>query len=171
MMMKRNVLVLNFDFTPLGTCSIERAFLLVYLGKAEQLNAFKEAQLRTVSAVFEVPAVLRVQRYVNIPYRGVVLSRQNIFKRDNHTCQYCGTHKDLTIDHVIPKSKGGNSSWSNLVTACKRCNSIKGDGKPEVLGMKLLSKPRKPSYSSFLKNQNGLCQAEWLPFLEGLKAS
>jgi 5-methylcytosine-specific restriction endonuclease McrA len=74
---------------------------------------------------FPMPSVIRLNRYVNAPYKGVNLTRQNIFKRDNFECQYCGTRRDLTIDHVVPRAKGGLDSWLNLVTACKRCNAKK----------------------------------------------
>ena len=84
--MNRKVLVLHYDITPLTICSVQRAFLLVYLQKADMLSDVKGAVMRSVSKVFQVPAVIRIKRYVNVPYKGVMLTRQNVFKRDNFTC-------------------------------------------------------------------------------------
>jgi 5-methylcytosine-specific restriction endonuclease McrA len=117
-----------------------------------------------------MPSVIRLNRYVNAPYKGVNLTRQNIFKRDNNECQYCGTRRDLTLDHVIPSSKGGQHSWTNLVTACKKCNARKGDNTPEGAGMILKRKPYKPSYALFLRDVSGFSHNEWDEFLES-KAS
>ena len=102
-----SVLVLNQDYSPLTICSVQRAFLLVFLHKAELLENIQGQELRSVSKSYPHPSVIRVLDYKNIPYRGVVLTRFNLFKRDGYACQYCGTNKDLTLDHVIPKSKGG----------------------------------------------------------------
>jgi len=159
------VLVLNQDFTPLMVCSIERAFVLVYLNKSEMIRSANGHKLRTVSSSFPMPSVIRLNRYVQAPYKGVNLTRQNIFKRDNFECQYCGTRKDLTLDHVMPSSRGGPHSWLNLVTACKRCNAKKGDYTPEEAGMTLRLKPYKPSYALFLRDISGMKQEEWDEFL------
>lgn len=160
-----SVLVLNQDFSPITICSAERAFLLVYLNKAELICELKEKMLRTVSQDFPFPSVIRIKRYASIPYKGVILTRHNIFKRDNHACQYCGDSHNLTLDHLIPRSKGGKSSWTNLVTACKTCNTKKGDYSPEEAGLVLRAKPAKPSYLMFLRSNMGL-QQDWIPYLE-----
>lgn len=161
----RRVLVLNQDYSPLSLCSAERAFLLLYLEKAELVHDDPEHRMRTVDADFPMPSVIRLQKYIFIPFKGVILSRQNIFKRDRQQCQYCGKSKDLTIDHVMPKSRGGKSTWSNLVTACKRCNSLKGDKTPEEAEMPLTNKPFKPSYVMFVRNFSGFTSQEWLKYL------
>jgi 5-methylcytosine-specific restriction endonuclease McrA len=165
--MKRLVLVLNQDYSPLTVCSAQRAILLLFLDKAEILSEAVSISLRTVSHVYAMPAVIRIFRYVNLPYRGVALTRNNVFKRDRNECQYCGTYKDLTIDHVVPQSKGGKSSWHNLVTACKRCNARKGDKSPEEAGLRLKKVPIKPSYAIFLKEFSESKYREWEPFLVG----
>ena len=165
------VLVLNHDYSPLTICSVQRAFLLVFLDKAELLDSVEGQSLRTVSMSFEFPSVIKINRYIHLPYKGVVLSRHNVFKRDGHKCQYCGTSKDLTLDHLIPRSKGGKSSWTNLVTACKKCNAKKGDFSVEKIGMKLKNAPYKPSYISFLKTAHGTLREEWKPYLNPKKAS
>lgn len=165
MVSKKRVLVLNQDFSPLTICTIQRAFLLIFLNKAEMLSSANGHKLRTVNREFPLPAVIRVNRYVKVPYKGVVLSRANIFKRDLHSCQYCGTNKDLTIDHVMPKSRNGKTNWTNLVTACKRCNSRKGDFTPEEAGMPLKRAPFKPNFVVFLRDHAGYDIEEWRPFL------
>lgn len=164
--MDRKVLVLNQDFSPISVCTIQRAFLLTYLNKSELVQAANGYKLRSISQSFPMPAVIRLNKYANIPYKGVSLTRQNIFKRDNSRCQYCETSKDLTLDHVIPKSKGGKSSWGNLVTACKRCNAKKGDNSLEQSGLKIKTKPYKPSYVMFLRDHSGLICEEWEPYLK-----
>lgn len=159
------VLVLNQDFSPISICSVHRAFLLIYLNKADLISKVKDKALRSISESYPYPSVIRISKYVNIPYKGVVLTRHNVFKRDDFTCQYCGTKKDLTLDHLIPRSKGGKSNWTNLVTACKSCNAKKGDFTPEKAGLTLKKVPVKPSYLMFLKS-SGNTKEDWLPFLE-----
>jgi 5-methylcytosine-specific restriction endonuclease McrA len=166
-----SVLVLNQDYTPLTVCSVQRAFMLIFMGKAELINEVKEKKLRSVNQAFSFPSVIKINRYINIPYKGVVMSRHNIFRRDGGRCQYCGTTKDLTIDHIIPRSKGGKSTWTNLVTACKKCNTKKGDHSLEKTGMKLLQLPVKPSYLSFLRMNNSSYRDDWAPFLNPKKHS
>ena len=168
--MRGKVLVLNQDYSPITVCTVYRAFLLVYLEKAEMIDQSAEKYIRTVSQSFPRPSVIRIRTYIHIPYKGVVLTRFNIFKRDKHSCQYCGTRKDLTIDHVIPKSKGGKSSWTNLVTACKKCNTKKGDYSLDQVGLKLSNQPIKPSYVMFLRDSAGDMQNDWLPYLNPKKS-
>lgn len=163
--MNRSVLLLNQDYSPLTICSLERAFILVFLNKAELLTEVEGDMLHTVSQSFPMPAVIRLFKYIRLPYRGVVLTRQNIFKRDSFSCQYCGNSKNLTLDHVVPRSKGGKTSWGNLVTACKRCNTVKGDLTPEAAGLELAKKPHKPTYMMFLRDYSGAMRKEWQPFL------
>lgn len=164
--MNDKVLVLNQDYSPLTLCTVSRAFLLVFLEKAELLAADKNGYMRTVSMSYPKPSVIKIKSYVHVPYKGVVLSRYNIFKRDGHKCQYCDTTKDLTLDHLIPRSKGGKSTWKNLVTACKRCNSRKGDRTPIEAGLVLQKPPFKPSYIMFLRNSVGEHNDEWQQYLK-----
>lgn len=167
--MKRKVLVLNQDNTPISICTVQRAFILTYLNKTELVKPANGYRLNSVDQSFPMPAVIRLTRYVHIPYKGVALTRQNIFKRDNFNCQYCGTSRELTLDHVIPKSKGGRSSWDNLITACKRCNTRKGDYSPAEAGIRLRTKPFKPTYLMFLRDFSGYHCEEWHPFLPEVK--
>ena len=162
----KRALVLNQDYSPITVCSIQKAFLLVYLKKAELIENEEGLKLRSVDQSFPFPSVIRLSHYVNMPYKGVMLTRQNIFKRDAHTCQYCGTQKDLTLDHLVPRSKGGKSNWTNLVTACKRCNARKGNNSPEESEMKLLRPPFRPNYVMFIRDFSGPINEKWMPFLK-----
>lgn len=166
--MKASVLVLNQNYTPLTVCSSKRAFLLVYLDKADLIQAAKGEVIRSIDSTYPYPSIIKINRYVTAPYRGVVLTRYNVFKRDAHKCQYCGTKNDLTLDHLIPKSKGGKTTWKNIVTACKKCNAKKGDGNPKEAGLTLKREPYRPSPFMFLADVNGNIKEEWLPFF-GLK--
>lgn len=166
--MGRKVLVLNQDYSALTVCSVPKAFLLVYLKKADLITEYAAERLRSVSESFPMPSVIRLHKYVYLPYRGVMLNRQNIFRRDGHHCQYCGTTEDLTLDHVMPKSRRGRSTWDNLTTACRRCNAKKGDRTPEEAAMPLFKKPFKPSFIMFLRDFSGNINEDWLQFL-GIK--
>ena len=163
--MNDRVLVLNQDFSPMAVCTVQRAFVLVYMNKAELVRNAGNKSIRTVTSSFPMPAVVKLNRYIHIPYKSVVLSRNNIFRRDNFKCQYCGATDNLTIDHVVPRSKGGGTNWKNLITACKSCNAKKGDNTPEAAGMPLANKPYKPSYILFLRDFSGFTKEEWRPFL------
>lgn len=166
--MASKVLVLNQDYSALSVCSVSKAFLLVYMNKAELLAKSNTHVLRTINDEYPLPTVIRLHRYIHLPYRGVEMTRQNIFRRDNHRCQYCGTTEQLTLDHVLPKSRGGKTTWDNLITACKRCNSRKGDYTPEEARMPLSRPPFKPSFLMFLRDCSGPIEEGWLPYL-GLK--
>ena len=163
--MNNRVLVLNQDDSPLMVCSVQRAFILVYLNKSEMVRTANGHKLHTIKHSFPMPSVIRLNRYVTAPYKGVALTRQNVFKRDNFECQYCGTRRELTLDHVMPSSRGGQHGWTNLVTACKRCNARKGDYTPEEADMPLKRRPHKPSYALFLRDNNSP-HNEWDDFLE-----
>ena len=160
------VLVLNQDFTPLALCHVNRAFLLIFNAKAELVSESKSQVLRSISKSFPYPSVIKLNSYVSLPYRSVILNRHNIFKRDQYKCQYCCQTQDLTLDHLIPRSRGGKSIWTNLVTACLSCNAKKGDKLISETDLILYKKPIKPSFIMFLKNLNHQKQNEWAPFLE-----
>lgn len=159
------VLVLNADFRALTVCSVYKAFGLVFSDKAEVVNRASGHYLRTVSRAYDVPSVIRLYRYVHVPYKAVILNRHNVFKRDNNRCVYCNAREELTLDHVLPRSRGGKTQWTNLVTACKRCNSRKGDFTPEEAGLRLPYKPFRPSYVVFLRDFAGTGDDSWTPYL------
>jgi 5-methylcytosine-specific restriction endonuclease McrA len=163
-------LVLNQDYSPISICSIQRAFVLVFMEKVEMITCFNGNKFHSVNAEYPIPAVIRLQRYINVPYKSVELTRNNVFRRDNFICQYCGKESDLSLDHLVPRSKGGKSNWRNLVTACKTCNSLKGDETPEAIGLTLKNLPFKPSYVMFLRDFSDYRYDEWNPFL-GVKTA
>lgn len=167
--MGRQVLILNADYSAISTCTVPKAFLLVYLNKAEMVSESEMYALRTVSQAFAMPTIIRLHQYVKVPYKSIVMTRHNIFKRDRNQCQYCGATKNLTLDHVLPKSRGGKTVWDNLVTACVYCNSRKGDKLPDEMGMPLKQKPFKPSFLMFVRDYSGLVQQDWLPYLNRWK--
>jgi 5-methylcytosine-specific restriction endonuclease McrA len=164
--MDRRVLILNADYSPIMVSTVQRAFILMYLNKTELVEKANGYKIRSVNAQFPMPAVIKLNNYVNVPYKKVPMTRQNIFKRDEFECQYCGKQENLTLDHLIPKARGGRSTWDNLTTACSRCNAQKGDQTPRESGLKLNSKPIRPSYNSFIKNNSGFVCDEWLPYLD-----
>ena len=164
--MEKKVLVLNLDHTPIGVVNVQKAMVLTFLDKAMPLASFPRLSIRTVSRTYQYPAVIRLYEYRNIPYQGALLNRYNIFKRDHNQCQYCGARASLTIDHVIPRSKGGKTNWNNLITACHRCNTKKGDRTPEQAGLLLRNPPFRPTFSYFLAEYALKNAEEWLPFLE-----
>lgn len=140
------VLVLNAGYEPLGLTSVRRGVLLVQSGRAEVVSP-SGRYLRTPTRPYPIPSVVRLYRMIRRPPGRLSLSRKNVYRRDRYTCQYCGrTGVELTLDHVIPKSRGGKTTWENLVTACKECNTKKGNRTPEEAGMRLLKRPRAPLY-------------------------
>lgn len=161
----KKVLVLNQDYRALTTCNAEKAFILVFLNKAELIAEDASKAINTITKNFPMPSIIRLFQYVNLPYRGVILSRQNVFKRDSGRCQYCGSTRDLTLDHVLPRSKGGKTSWDNLITACKSCNSRKGDRTPQEAQMPLRYAPYKPTFLMFLRDFSGKVDTNWEPYL------
>ena len=164
--MEKRVLVLNLDHYPIAVVSVQKAMVLLLLEKANVLSTYELLEIRTVTRTYAYPAVIRLAHYKHIPYKGVLLNRANLFRRDRGECQYCGSTRQLTIDHVIPRSKGGKTSWTNLVTACNRCNVLKGDKTPEQVGMQLRILPFVPTLSYFLAAYAERQAPEWLPYLE-----
>lgn len=138
------VLVLNASYEPINVCGARRAIVLVLKGvaMAEEENGHF---LHAARVAIRVPSVIRLLEYRRIPHQTRALSRKNILLRDRNTCQYCGTllaAGELTLDHVIPRSRGGNSSWENLVACCHNCNRKKGNQLPLESGMKPMREPR-----------------------------
>ncbi len=143
------VLVLNASYEPLNIVSIKRAIVLLLKEKAEVVEA-ANAQVRAERTVLDWPLVIRLVTYVPLPRRlPLPLSRRTVLARDVYTCQYCGAQPgraDLTVDHVLPRSRGGLTTWENVTTACGPCNRRKGNRTPEEAGMKLLSVPARPRF-------------------------
>ena len=166
--LKEPVLVLNANYEPLNVCTIRRAMGLIFSDKASMLvNGRGEIHTTTVS--YPAPSVIRLERMIKRPRPQVKLNKQEIFRRDNYTCQYCGRNGgELTVDHVMPRHLGGAHSWDNLVAACRSCNHAKGGRTAEGAGMRLRSRPKAPSASAnylfgrYLNNNQN-----WTTYIQG----
>jgi 5-methylcytosine-specific restriction endonuclease McrA len=162
------VLVLNASYEPLNITNWQRAVVLLLKGKAEQV----EHNGKMLAPNFPLPTVIRLYHYVNLPYKDVPLTRRNVLHRDGHSCQYCGyTGEELTLDHVIPKSRKGGDTWENMVTACVKCNVKKGNQTPKEASMPLRKNPRRPHsglYFEVTKYLRGGGHQEWKKYLIGL---
>lgn len=160
------VLLLNQSYEPLTICNVKKAIILIILGKAELIARNEKKHLHTVNKSFPWPSVVRLNGYIRVPFKKIILTKKNVLKRDAHKCCYCGrSDLPLTLDHIIPKSKGGDDSWENLVTACLPCNNKKGDRTLEEAQMKLRTKPYAPNHIIFIKNHNGKIEDCWKPYL------
>jgi 5-methylcytosine-specific restriction endonuclease McrA len=138
------VLVLNQSYEPLTVCRARRAVVLIYQGKAELLED-GVGVVHSIDQTIPLPSVIRLERMVRRPYRERKLNRHEIFDRDDYTCQYCGQKgRQLTLDHVIPRYRGGEHTWENLVSACVACNRRKAGLTPKEANMKLLKVPAPP---------------------------
>jgi 5-methylcytosine-specific restriction endonuclease McrA len=160
------VLVLNATFEPINVCTVRRAAVLLLKEKAE-LVEHASWELRAESFSLPRPVVIRLVSYVRVPrdtHRRKI-TRRAVFARDRWTCQYCGSRGNLTVDHVLPRSKGGPSSWENIVTSCAPCNRRKGDLLPRQVGMTLARKPSSPSPQIFIHVASPTIPAAWRPFL------
>jgi 5-methylcytosine-specific restriction endonuclease McrA len=162
------VLLLNANFEPLNVCSTRRAIGLVFKGKAELLLNGR-GFIRTVRQDYPRPSVIRLGYMVKRPRPRVRLSKREVFRRDGHTCQYCGSNgRRLTLDHVIPRHRGGDHLWTNLVTACSACNLKKGGRAIQEARMSLLRPPHEPKASALYLYGSHLAEnEEWEQFLEG----
>ncbi len=163
--MTGHVLVLNNDYRALTICSVERAVVLVILQKAELVESLPDRFVRSPSTQFPWPSIVRLRGYVTVPYKRIMISRKNILRRDRFRCQYCSSREQLTIDHVLPKSRGGRDAWENLVTACTPCNNRKGNRTPDEAGMALIRKPYRPSHVMFIRDYIGNLNDAWKPYL------
>lgn len=147
------VLVLNADYTPLNVTSSQRGFNLVFLGKAEVVkssdNPFHNGYTNYVR-----PLIIRLLKYITHHVKKMRVNRSRIYRRDGHECGYCGSTKQLTLDHIIPRSRGGENSWTNLVTCCHKCNVRKADRTPQEANMVLRKKPYEPSMFAEVLNNN-----------------
>jgi len=174
---QRRVLLLNGStWEPLAVITVPRAMNLLLAGKAiivEESGKF----IRTVRDQFAIPSVIALRTYVNVPRRKAHWSRKGVLVRDHYTCAYCGVkpgmlHKgqllgknDMTIDHVVPKSRGGKDTWTNTVCACKQCNHRKGDRLPNEAGMKMRIEPKTPR-TSYLVIAMGTGPSVWKRYIE-----
>lgn len=165
-------LLLNSSFEPLRIISWEKAVTLFFLGKVEIIENY-ERSVRSVSIVIKVPSVVRLLRFVHLKSRRPPLTRTNLLLRDSYKCQYCSKileKSESTIDHVIPRSKGGKTTWENVVIACPTCNLKKGGKTPAEARMPLNTKPEPPSWLPILYlSFNSNIPTIWKFFLRGFK--
>ncbi len=164
-----SVLVLNASYEPLNVVSVRRAVVLLLKEKA-QLVETAESVLRSEHITLPKPVVIRLVTYVRIPHRwNLPVSRRGVLARDGYTCQYCGTQpgkRNLTVDHVVPRSRGGSKCWENLVAACAPCNRRKGGRLAKEVGMRLVSKPARPRYIALAFIEGEVRNEVWQKYLE-----
>ena len=166
------VLVLNASYEPLNVCSLRRAHVLVWKGKAEILESH-ERPIHSATNTFDRPNVIRLKTYVRVP-RGVTrrISRRVLFARDGWQCAYCGSSSNrLTLDHIVPRSRGGTSVWENVVTSCAPCNHRKGDRLLEETSMQLRTTPRPPTPVLFIRLTTDNIPEVWRTYLPGLEVA
>jgi len=162
------VLVLNANFEPVNVCSTRRAIGLIINGKADMvLNG--RGEIRTVTRSFPRPSIIRLEKMIRRPRPRIRLTKREILRRDDHTCQYCGQRSSyLTVDHIVPRRLGGQHSWENLVAACPHCNHRKGGRTIEQAQMHLLRLPAEPPTSArYLFARHLYENEEWVRYVEG----
>lgn len=160
------VLLLNQSYEPLSICNVRKALILIVLGKADCVIEKENKYVHSVSQKFPWPSIIRLNSFIRVPYKKIILTRKNILRRDNHKCGYCGRSDiTLTLDHIVPKCKGGPDTWENLVAACIKCNNRKGNQSIEQAGMKLSIKPYTPNHIMFMKNSIGRIDEKWKSYL------
>jgi 5-methylcytosine-specific restriction endonuclease McrA len=163
-------LVLNATYEPLCVVSTRRALMLVLAEKAKMLHA-TDGVFRAERMAVPEPSVVRLAYFVKVPYQArVSLNRRAVFARDGHRCQYCGASAE-NIDHVIPRSKGGQHVWDNVVASCRPCNTRKRDRMLEDSGMRLRRRPIAPREHTWILVAGGSVRAEWQPYLGRRAAS
>jgi 5-methylcytosine-specific restriction endonuclease McrA len=164
-----NALLLNASYEPLRLVSWRKAITLVTLGKVEVIEEY-DREVHSVSFTIRLPSVIRLIRFVRKKKMPVKFSRQNIYARDNYRCQYCNrklSGNELTYDHILPRSMGGKTDWTNIVTCCIECNRRKGGRTPEQAGLRLVRPPEKPTWLPILRITINLRDApeSWLDYL------
>ncbi len=164
--MQSDVLVLNFTYEALNVTTIQRAVKLLFAGKAEAVHNHQRV-LCSTSFEMRMPSIIRMLYYIKRPKQRVALTKKNVLIRDDYTCQYCGARGErmMTVDHVIPKSRGGSSTWENLVCSCMRCNNRKNNRTPQESNLSLLRKPRQPKYIPWIQIKRNTLPDEWGKFL------
>ena len=163
--LNRRVLVLNQSYEPLMVIGAKRAVILLLNEKVDSLESYRE-QIHSAYLSIPLPSVIRLRDYARIHRKDIVLSRKNILKRDNHTCQYCGARSvPMTIDHIVARNNGGGDSWENLIAACVPCNTNKGNKSLKEASMVMLKIPRKPTMILHLQKFVKQFQSSWRPYL------
>lgn len=166
--MQMPVLVLNANFEPVNVCDMRRAVGLLMAEKASMVVNGR-GEIKTINSTFPRPSVIRLQKMISRPRPVLKMTRREVFRRDNYTCQYCGKKtSDLTIDHVIPRHLGGKHVWNNVVAACSHCNHRKGGRLPDEVNMRLMRSPAEPPTSAqYIFGRHLNDNTEWETFLTG----
>ncbi len=183
-MLNRRTLVLNRNWMAIDTCTVRRALCMLYVGaaKAVAVESFEvhdwhswvdlevngNGCVRSVHFAIRIPEVILLADYDRVPRKRVVFSRRNLYRRDAYTCQYCGkraSKSELSIDHVVPRSRGGRSTWANCVVACLRCNKRKGHRTLEQSGLRLIREPREPVWAPHVALNFGERRDSWEHFV------
>ena len=166
--LREPVLVLNANYEPLNVCTIRRAMGLIFADKASML-ANGRGEIHTTRTTYPAPSVIRLENMIKRPRPKVKLNKQEVFRRDNHTCQYCGRNDvELTLDHVVPRHLGGSHTWENLVTACRACNHLKGGRIAELAGMRLRNRPVAPTASAqYIFGRYLTSNQDWITYIKG----
>jgi len=162
---KLKALKLDLTYRPIEVIDSIEALVLCIVGKAIAVEQH-DSSIRSPSSIFKLPSVIVLKNLVKYRIKNLHCTRENILNRDKHTCQYCGSQprgNELTLDHIIPKSRGGKNTWENLVSACKKCNQKKGSRTPREAGMLPINRPARPKYN-FLNNVS-LVEDVWLNYL------
>ena len=164
--MNDSVLLLNSTYEPLGIVDLARAVRLLFARKVEVLHR-GDRDVRTTSIAFPLPSVLRMLYYVRRARKRVALTKKNVLLRDDYACAYCLTRggHDMTVDHVVPRSRGGSSAWENLVACCSTCNARKRDRTPAEARMPLRRTPREPRAIPWLVVRRNTAHDEWGKYL------
>ena len=160
------MLVLNASYEPINVCTVRRAVVLLLKDKADVIEQ-ADRELHSERMTLTRPAVIRLRTYVHVP-RDVhrrKITRRAVFARDGWPCQYCGSRSSLTVDHVVPRSKGGSSTWDNIVASCAPCNRRKGDSLPRQVGMHPVRKPRIPGPQVFIHVASPTIPENWKQYL------
>jgi len=165
-LLNRSVLVLNSNYAPMTVCTAKRAICLQVLKKIDVIAKYDE-KIHSPSISLNLPSVIKIRDYIRYNDMAVEISRKNILIRDDHSCQYCGTKmtSHLTVDHVLPRFRGGKDIWENLVTACKPCNQKKGNRTPDEANMPLDRQPKRPNRIHYFQRFVKDLQVDWRPYL------
>jgi 5-methylcytosine-specific restriction endonuclease McrA len=166
----RSTLKLDSSYRPIQIIDALEAFGMIYLERATIVEVYHNEYIRSAHDRFPIPSVIVVKKYIRKDRFRMRCNRKNVFWRDRYSCQYCGSvheGKDLTLDHVVPRSRGGLKVWQNVVTCCRRCNQKKGDKYLEGSGMSLLKKPIHPSPYIFRSVERLDAPGDWIPYLLG----
>lgn len=163
--MFKKVLLLSSSYEPIAFCDMKKAITLMFLEKAEAVELRVNESIKGISSNYACPSIIRLKSRNRNAKPKIQLNRKNVMKRDNFKCMYCGSTNELTIDHIVPKSKGGKTTWENLVTACNPCNNKKDSKELHEVGFVLKTIPKMPNRITFLRQEVRMIEDNWKPYL------